>query len=131
MQGTEFYKQILGHEESWFVANVKLDIEFQQVDVFFEHAESTTFEFPECGKPCAVYFHTGTCRWRHLDTMQFRTILHAQPLAKNAPNTESSTSLAMDREKQSIHDQWPFGKPERQGPAEHPANELRRNMAHP
>ncbi|WP_197136973.1 transposase family protein [Crateriforma spongiae] len=26
-----------------------------------------------------MYDHTGTRRWRHLDTMQFRTILHAQP----------------------------------------------------
>ncbi|WP_145305084.1 transposase family protein [Crateriforma conspicua] len=40
---------------------------------------STTFECPECGKPCAVYDRTGRRRWRHLDTMQFWTIRHAQP----------------------------------------------------
>ncbi|TWU66840.1 hypothetical protein V7x_24110 [Crateriforma conspicua] len=42
MRETEFYRQILGLEEPWFVANVKQDTESQQVDVFVEHPESTT-----------------------------------------------------------------------------------------
>lgn len=79
MQETEFYQQILGLEQPWFVADVKLDTEAQQVDVTVEHPEGTSFSCPECGKPCGVYDHTAARRWRHLDTMQFRTILHAQP----------------------------------------------------
>ena len=79
MQETEFYEQILGLEQPWFVADVKLDTEAQQVDVTVKHPEGTSFPCPECGKSCAVYDHTSSRRWRHLDTMQFRTILHAQP----------------------------------------------------
>jgi transposase len=79
MQETEFYQQILGLKQPWFVAEVKLDTESQQVDVFVEHPEGTLFGCPECGKLCSVYDHTGSRQWRHLDTMQFRTSLHAKP----------------------------------------------------
>jgi transposase len=79
MQETEFYQQILGLKQPWFVAEVKLDTESQQVDIFVQHPEGTSFGCPECGKLCSVYDHTGSRQWRHLDTMQFRTVLHAKP----------------------------------------------------
>ncbi|WP_257787794.1 hypothetical protein [Fuerstiella marisgermanici] len=43
MQGTDFYEQILGLTGPWFVADVQLDMEAQQVDVFVEHGEGETF----------------------------------------------------------------------------------------
>ena len=79
MHETDFYQQILGLASPWFVADVKLDSEAQQVDVFVEHIEGTSFCCPECGQPCPVYDHTDSRSWRHLDTMQFRTLLHARP----------------------------------------------------
>jgi len=79
MQETDFYQQILGLQQPWFVADVKLDTDSQQVDVHVEHPKNTTFSCPECGKQCSVYDHTASRRWRHLDTMQFRTVLHAKP----------------------------------------------------
>ncbi|QDV61088.1 ISL3 family transposase [Crateriforma conspicua] len=85
MQETEFYQQILGLKQPWFVADVKLDPEAQQVDVYVEHPEGTSFCCPECGKACSVYDHTKSRRWRHLDTMHFRTVLHAQPPRVNCP----------------------------------------------
>ena len=79
MQETEFYQKILGLAEPWFVSDVKLDKKSQQVDVFVDHPEGTQFCCPDCGKACPVYDHTPARRWRHLDTMQFRTVLHANP----------------------------------------------------
>ena len=79
MHETDFYQQILGLASPWFVADVKLDSEAQQVDVFVEHIEGTSFCCPECGQACPVYDHTDSRSWRHLDTMQFRTLLHARP----------------------------------------------------
>ncbi len=79
MQEIEFYDRILGLTAPWFVSEVKLDTEACQVDVFVEHPSGTSFCCPECGESCAVYDHTAERQWRHLDTMQFRTILHAKP----------------------------------------------------
>jgi len=77
MRDTDFYEQILGLSDPWFVADVRLEMEAQQVDVFVEHGEETKFCCPECGSELACYDHTPSRKWRHLDTMQFRTILHA------------------------------------------------------
>jgi transposase len=38
MHERELYERLLGLSASWFVADVKLDTEAQQVDVFVEHA---------------------------------------------------------------------------------------------
>ena len=77
MHDTDFYEQILGLSDPWFVADVRLEMEAHQVDVFVEHGEETKFCCPECGSELACYDHTPSRKWRHLDTMQFRTILHA------------------------------------------------------
>jgi len=79
MHERELYDRLLGLSAPRFVADVKLDTESQQVDVFVEHAQGTLFSCPECGKACPVYDHTARRQWRHLDTMQFKTMLHARP----------------------------------------------------
>ncbi len=40
---------------------------------------------PECGAPCKLYDHQPERQWRHLDTCQFRTILHAEPPRAQCP----------------------------------------------
>jgi len=79
MHERELYERLLGLSASWFVADVKLNTVAQQVDVFVEHSQGTSFSCPECGKACRVYDHTAERQWRHLDTMQFKTMLHARP----------------------------------------------------
>lgn len=79
MHERELYERLLGLSAPWFVADVKLNTVAQQVDVFVEHSRGTSFFFPECGKACPVYDHTSERQWRHLDTMQFKTMLHARP----------------------------------------------------
>ena len=77
MRETELYQKLLDLEAPWFVSEVKIDPEAQKIDVSVEHPRGTQFPCPECGKACAVYDHTPRRSWRHLDTMQFRTYLHA------------------------------------------------------
>lgn len=77
MQEREFYQQILGLQAPWYVADVKLDLGNQLVDVVVEHSEGTKFSCPECGKKLGCYDHVAPRVWRHLDTMQFKTMLHA------------------------------------------------------
>jgi transposase len=77
MQEKEFYQQILGLESPWYVSDVKLDMEAQQVDVYVEHPEATKFCCPDCSQALSCYDHASPRTWRHLDTMQFKTLLHA------------------------------------------------------
>lgn len=77
MQDRSFYQQILGLDSPWYVSDVKLDTESQQVDVYVKHPDGVRFCCPECEKELPCYDHSSERVWRHLDTMQFRTMLHA------------------------------------------------------
>lgn len=86
MQDKELYGRILGLESPWSVADVKLDVEGKRVHVFVEHPRGTKFKCPECGKELACYDHAPDREWRHLDTCQFQTILHASVPRVNCPD---------------------------------------------
>lgn len=77
MQDRQLFEQILGLERPWSVARIELNDEQEQVHVFLEHSEGVQWRCPECGRECPVYDHRGERQWRHLDTCQYQTILHA------------------------------------------------------
>ncbi len=77
MQDTELYQQVLGLVAPWKVISVKLDLKAKSVDVFVEHAQER-LPCPTCAQPCPVYDHTPSRSWRHLDTCQLKTVLHAE-----------------------------------------------------
>src|SRR3954463_4641418 len=77
MRDTELYRHLLGLETPWTVANVELKVKEQRVDVWAEHGD-TVWPCPECGKPFALYDHAPERSWRHLDSCQFMTYLHAR-----------------------------------------------------
>jgi transposase len=77
LQDKEFYQQILGIDSPWFVVDVRLDTDEQQVDIHVEHPPGTKFCCPQCERSLACYDHASPRQWRHLDTMQCKTILHA------------------------------------------------------
>lgn len=85
MQDRELYRQILGIQAPWFVERVELKLDQGEVHVFLDHDELVNWSCPECGAGCKLYDHQPERRWRHLDTCQYQTILHAQP-----PRTECS-----------------------------------------
>ena len=79
MQDAKLYEQILGLTEPWFVDRVELDVARQRVDLFVEHRPGATWQCPHCDHDCALYDHGPSRRWRHLDTCQLQTHLHARP----------------------------------------------------
>jgi len=79
MESVELYRQLLGLSEPWTVERVDLDVAKGRVEVFVGHAPGQRFTCPECGQELAVYDHLGERTWRHLDSMQFLTYLHARP----------------------------------------------------
>ncbi len=79
MESVELYRQLLGLTAPWTVERVELDMERQRVEVHVGHAPGQRFGCPDCGQELAVYDHLGERSWRHLDSMQFLTYLHARP----------------------------------------------------
>jgi transposase len=78
MQDTELYRRMLGLEAPWTVEKVELDMNQQRVDVHAKHEESVQWPCPDCGAVLSIYDHSEERTWRHLDSMQFKTILHAR-----------------------------------------------------
>jgi len=78
MQDTKLFETILGLQPPWYVSRVVLDTTRQCVDVWVEHREDTRWPCPECAGALGGYDHAEERSWRHLDTCQFQTVLHAR-----------------------------------------------------
>jgi len=88
MRDVELYQQILGLVEPWTVTRLELSIEGGRVDVWVGHPRRVRFACPEndCGHTgLPVYDHAEQRAWRHLDSMQFLTFLHARPPRVDCP----------------------------------------------
>lgn len=78
MEDRELYRQILGITAPWTVERVTLDVAGQRVDVMVEHSEGVRWGCPTCGTSLPGYDHAELRVWRHLDTCQLHTYLHAR-----------------------------------------------------
>ncbi|BBJ23088.1 ISL3 family transposase [Candidatus Nitrotoga sp. AM1P] len=85
MESKELHRHLLGINEPWRVERVDLDMTRGQVDVYVEHAKGVRFSCPKCGQEHAVYDHSAERTWRHLDSCQFMTYLHASPPRVSCP----------------------------------------------
>ena len=79
MQDRELYGRILGIESPWQVERVELKLEVGEIHVYLEHDREGSWSCPECSAVSPLYDHQPERRWRHLDTCQYQTILHASP----------------------------------------------------
>ncbi len=78
MRDTELYQNLLGIVSPWSVESVTMDVEKQRVDVTVMHPPKILFACPECGIESPVFDHAEERVWRHLDSCQFFTYLHAR-----------------------------------------------------
>ena len=79
MKDIELYHHLLGLQDPWFVSDVQINVNGQQVDVWVEHPKGLQWACPECGTEGKLHDHADYRVWRHLDSCQFRTFLHARP----------------------------------------------------
>lgn len=77
MRDRELYATILGLAAPWTVERVEVDLTGNAVHVWLQREESTAVECPECRAPQTIYDHRER-EWRHLDTCQLETRLHAR-----------------------------------------------------
>jgi transposase len=77
MQDTKLFEAILGLSAPWHISQVTLNTAAERVDLRAEH-DATQWPCPECGTPLSCWDHAEERSWRHLDTCQFETYLHAR-----------------------------------------------------
>ena len=85
MQDHQLYQRILGIEAPWQVQRVDLKLKDGEVHVYLAHEDNREWACAECGARCPLYDHQPERQWRHLDTCQYRTILHAEPPRSQCP----------------------------------------------
>lgn len=75
MKDTALFAQLLGLTEPWQVAEITPDLDDKSLTIRIEWPEGNAAPCPECGAKCSIYDHREEREWRHLDTMQFKTLL--------------------------------------------------------
>jgi transposase len=78
VQDTKLFETILGIPAPWRISRVTLDTTGERVDLWVEHAADPRWACPECQQPLPCRDHAEERVWRHLDTCQYQTHLHAR-----------------------------------------------------
>jgi transposase len=78
MQDTALYQYLLGLKSPWTVSRVDLNVKGQCVEVWAEHPEGASWPCPQCSRELPLYDHAEERTWRHLDSCQYQTHLHAR-----------------------------------------------------
>lgn len=71
----DHYGLLLGLVPPWCVASVDLQMDRKRVAIDIQWPYDNTVSCPECGVSCRMKDHRTERKWRHLDTMQFETII--------------------------------------------------------
>ncbi|ACF43515.1 transposase IS204/IS1001/IS1096/IS1165 family protein [Pelodictyon phaeoclathratiforme BU-1] len=74
---TEHYQQLLGFPAIWEVDDVNLSVSGLKIEVHLRFVGDEVI-CPQCGVRGKAYDKAPEQRWRHLDTMQFETIIIAR-----------------------------------------------------
>jgi transposase len=78
MFDTEVYQQSLVLNAPGKVTDVRLDVVSTEIHANVEHPEGCRWMCPQYSRELACYGHAPERQWRHLDTCQFRTLVHVR-----------------------------------------------------
>src|ERR1700692_1818911 len=76
---------LLGIKSPWGGSGGKLDMAGKRVEIGLEWAQGRRVSCAECGRECTIADHAPERTWRHLDTMQFETLIRARGPGSNCP----------------------------------------------
>ena len=81
----QHYGQLLNLTEPWAIENVDLDTDNLRLAISISTQKGAKLPCPQCGKPCPKEDHRQERSWRHLDTMQFETLITCKLPRINCP----------------------------------------------
>ena len=79
------YGLLLGIRSPWQVRKADLDLTARKVEIRVEHDPAAPVACPQCGASCPRHDHAPERTWRHLDVMQFTTLIRAEVPRANCP----------------------------------------------
>lgn len=77
---------MLNLTKPWVVTGIDLDTESLRLVIKVDTPPGEKLPCPQCGKPCSKEDHREERSWRHLDTMQFETIITCRVPRINCPD---------------------------------------------
>lgn len=72
------YQLLLGLDNQWEVEGVDLNMAAKAVTISLRHVGKAGVVCSGCQSTCGIFDHAPERQWRHLDTMQFETVLKAR-----------------------------------------------------
>ena len=79
------YALLLGIGSPWEVKAVDLNLEAKKVEIELGWQWGAAAKCPECGRECSIHDCAPERTWRHLDTMQFMTLIRARTPRADCP----------------------------------------------
>ncbi len=79
------YALLLGIGSPWEVKTVDLKLAEKKVEIELGWQWGSAAQCPECGCKCSMHDSAPERTWRHLDTMQFITVIRARTPRANCP----------------------------------------------
>ncbi len=77
------YHQLLGLSKPWEIESVQVSISNTEVAIAVCHPKGNRVSCPECNKLVPIYDYREKRTWRHLDTMQFKTLITSKTPRSN------------------------------------------------
>jgi transposase len=81
----QHYAMLLGVNSPWEVKDVQLKLDAKKVEIELGWQWGSDAVCPECGRPCSIHDCAPERTWRHLDTMQFETLIRARVPRSDCP----------------------------------------------
>jgi transposase len=79
------YALLLGIGSPWEVRTVELKLAEKKVEIELGWQWGAAAKCPECGRECSIHDCASERTWRHLDTMQFTTLIRARTPRSDCP----------------------------------------------
>jgi transposase len=79
------YALLLGVGSPWEVKTVDLNLEAKKVEIELGWQWGAAAKCPECGRECSIHDCAPERTWRHLDTMQFMTLIRTRTPRADCP----------------------------------------------
>ena len=79
------YALLLGIGSPWEVKTVELKLPEKKVEIELSWQWGQSAQCPECGGACSIHDSAPERTWRHLDTMQFATLIRARTPRSDCP----------------------------------------------